>query len=135
MRDFGIALFDRWAELWNGDLAVAEQILAPVLTLRYAQPGAAAFDEIRDPRALAEQIAAFRAERPGLTYTAQGEPVVESDSGSTGLVARPYGARWSAPHGEIDLSGTDILRFADGRITEVWSVSGGAAGRSFYPRR
>ncbi|MBB5917162.1 putative SnoaL-like aldol condensation-catalyzing enzyme [Nocardia transvalensis] len=133
MRDFGIALYNRWADLWNGDLAVADEIMAPALTLRYAQAGADVFDEIRDPRALAARIEAFRAERPGLRYEAQGEPVVEMAGDRTGLVARPYGARWSSPEREIDLSGTDILRFVDGRIVEVWSVSGGAAGRSFYP--
>ncbi|MBF6176340.1 nuclear transport factor 2 family protein [Nocardia blacklockiae] len=135
MREFGIELFDRWTELWNGDLDVAERILAPEFTLRYAQPGAEVFDSIRDPQALAQRIAAFRAERPGLKYETQGEPIIEMHGPRTGSVARPYGARRPTPDGEMDVSGTDILRFVDGRIVEVWSVSGGPAGRSFYPNR
>ncbi|MBF6327957.1 nuclear transport factor 2 family protein [Nocardia transvalensis] len=133
MTDFGVALFDRWTALWNGDLALAEQIIAPEVTLRYAQPGADAFDAIRDPQGLAARIEQFRAERPGLRYEAQGVPVVRVDGERSGIVARPYGVRRSTPDGEVSISGTDILRFVDGKIVEVWSVSGGVNGRSFYP--
>lgn len=37
LRSFGVDLFDRWTAMWNGDLAVASQIMAPDFTLRYAQ--------------------------------------------------------------------------------------------------
>lgn len=133
MSEFGIELFDRWVVLWNGDLAVAEEIIAPEATFRYAQPGADAFDSIHDPQALAKLIEQFRAERPGLRYEAQGIPVVQADGERSGIVARPYGARRPTPDGELNVSGTDILRFVDGKIVEVWSVSGGANGRSYYP--
>ncbi|MFF3573425.1 hypothetical protein ACFYXQ_37275 [Nocardia jiangxiensis] len=133
MRDFAIELFDKWAALWSGDLALGQEILAPKLTLRYAQPGASVYDEIHDPQTFVEQIELFRSERPGLRYAAQGIPVVEIDSARSGLIARPYGARRPGPDGELNLSGTDILRFEEGEIVEVWSVSGGAQGRSFYP--
>jgi hypothetical protein len=133
MSEFGIELFERWVVLWNGDLAVAEEIIAPEVTLRYAQPGADAFDTIRDPQALAKRIDEFRAERPGLRYVAQGVPVVQADGERSGIIARPYGASRPTPDGVMNISGTDILRFVDGKIAEVWSVSGGANGRSFYP--
>jgi len=135
MTDFGTELFDRWVVLWNGDLAVAEEIIAPEATFRYAQPGADVFDTIHDPQALAKRIEQFRAERPGLRYEAQGIPVVRVDGERSGIIARPYGARRPVPDGEMNVSGTDILRFVDGKIVEVWSVSGGASGRSFYPER
>lgn len=133
MRDFAIELFDKWTALWSGELTLGQEILAPKFTLRYAQPGATVYDEIHDPQTFVEQIARFRAERPGLRYETQGIPVVEIDSARTGSIARPYGARRPGPDGELNLSGTDILRFEQGRIVEVWSVSGGAQGRSFYP--
>jgi predicted ester cyclase len=31
-------------------------------------------------------------------------------------------------------SGIDLLALKNGRIVEVWSVSSGAAGRTFYPQ-
>ncbi|WP_040807999.1 nuclear transport factor 2 family protein [Nocardia concava] len=133
MRDYGIELFTRWTNLWNGDLDLVDEIMAPEFTLRYAQPGASDFDEIRDRAALAAKIDKFRAERPGLEYSTQGVPVVEMTDARSGIVARPYGAR-IVQDGIVvrDLSGTDILRFENGQIVEVWSVSGGAEGRSFY---
>ncbi|MGW4772126.1 nuclear transport factor 2 family protein [Nocardia sp. NPDC004278] len=133
MRDFGITLFDQWTAMWNGDLTLAERIMAPEFTLRYAQPNASEYDDIRDPQALATQIAEFREQRPGIRFAPQGEPVVEMDDTRTGFIARPYGAESTGPDGAtIAISGTDILRIVAGVITEVWSVSGGPAGRSFY---
>ncbi|MGV9664192.1 nuclear transport factor 2 family protein [Nocardia niigatensis] len=134
MRDFAIDLFERWTVMWNGDLALADEIMAPEFTLRYAQPGADAYDDIHDPAAFAALIDKFRAERPGLVFSVQGVPVVEMSDARTGIIARPYGARVTDPDGVVvrDLSGTDILRFANGQIVEVWSVSGGLGGRSFY---
>ncbi|MFE3056329.1 nuclear transport factor 2 family protein [Nocardia sp. NPDC059239] len=135
MRDYAIDLYNRWAALWNGDLAIAGEIMAPEFTLRYAQPGATVFDDVHDPAALAAVVDAFRAERPGLEYDPQGVPVVDMTDGRSGLIAQPYGARIVDPDGTVvrDISGTDILRFESGRIVEVWSASGGPTGRSFYP--
>ncbi|WP_063041299.1 nuclear transport factor 2 family protein [Nocardia pseudovaccinii] len=133
MRDFGITLFDEWTAMWNGDLALAHKIMAPEFTLRYAQPGASEYDTIRDPQTLAAKVAGFRAQRPGIRFTTQGEPVVEMDDTRTGFVARPYGASFTGPDGEqIEVSGTDILRVTAGQITEVWSASGGPSGRTYY---
>ncbi|RLP29627.1 nuclear transport factor 2 family protein [Nocardia seriolae] len=134
MRDHAIDLFDRWTAMWDGDLALAEEIMAPEFTLRYAQPGASEYDDIHDPATFATAIDKFRAERPGLSFSVQGQPIVEMSDARTGIIARPYGARVVDANGVVvrDISGTDILRFADGKIVEVWSVSGGLAGRSFY---
>ncbi|MEV4241386.1 MULTISPECIES: nuclear transport factor 2 family protein [unclassified Nocardia] len=133
MRDFGITLFDEWTAMWNGDLALADKIMAPEFTLRYAQPGASQYDDIHDPQTFAARIAEFHEQRPGVRFTPQGEPVVEIDDTRTGFVARPYGSAFTGPNGEqVDVSGTDILRFTSGLITEVWSASGGAAGRGYY---
>ncbi|WP_198347805.1 nuclear transport factor 2 family protein [Nocardia terrae] len=133
MRDFGIELFDKWTAMWNRDYDLAEKILAPEFVLRYAQPGASAYDAIRDPKSFVAQIQSFHDEVPGLSFAPDAVPVVEMDETGTGIVARPYRARITAPDGAItDISGTDILRAENGRIVEVWSVSGGLAGRSFY---
>ncbi|MFE2958076.1 hypothetical protein [Nocardia tengchongensis] len=134
MRDYAIDLFDRWTQLWNGDYALADEIMAPAFTLRYAQPGAAAYDSIRDRAAFVDAIDTFRKERPGLVFSTQGTPVVEMDDTRTGIIARPYGAQVLDSAGSVvrDISGTDILRAENGQIVEVWSVSGGLEGRSFY---
>ena len=133
MRDFGIEVFDRWTAMWNGELDLADRIMAPQFTLRYAQPGAVAYDSIHDPAAFAGQIAEFRRSMPGQRFEVQGDAVVDIDDDRCGLVARPYGSRRPGADGDIAVSGTDILRLAAGLIVEVWSVSGGIHGRPFYP--
>ncbi|GGV26060.1 hypothetical protein GCM10010495_47400 [Kitasatospora herbaricolor] len=136
MRAFGTGLFDRWTALWNGDLGLAGEIMAPGFTLRYAQAGTEAFDEIRTPPQLAAIVAAWHASRTGLVFAAEGTAVVDlapAGGAPAGLVARPYLASFVTAEGEkVARSGVDILRVADGLIVEVWSVSSGAAGRTFY---
>ncbi|MFI6446698.1 nuclear transport factor 2 family protein [Kitasatospora sp. NPDC050543] len=135
-RELGIRLYDRWTALWNHDLDLAVPIMAPEFTLRYAQAGAEVFDDARTPPQLADIIAAWHKGRPGLTFTAEGVAVVDLtlvDGVPSGLVARPYRASFTGEDGDVvERSGTDILRVADGLIAEVWSVSSGVGGRTFY---
>ncbi|MFG3052546.1 hypothetical protein ACGFZP_16520 [Kitasatospora sp. NPDC048239] len=136
IRAFGIGLFDQWTAMWNGDLDLANEIMAPDFVLRYAQAGTDAFDEIRTPQQLAEIIAAWHKSRTGLLFAAEGTAVVDlmpADGAPTGLVARPYLASYvTEDGGEVARSGIDILRVSGGSIVEVWSVSSGTAGRTFY---
>ncbi|MFF0413896.1 nuclear transport factor 2 family protein [Kitasatospora sp. NPDC004745] len=138
LRGVGAGVYDRWTALWNGELRLAAEIMAPEFTLRYAQAGTEVFDEVRTPERLAEVIAQWRAMRgPGLRFEAEGVAVADLEpAGGTvsGLVARPYRASFVDADGAVVArSGTDTLRITDGLITEVWSVSSGAAGRTFYP--
>ncbi|WP_371483297.1 hypothetical protein [Kitasatospora sp. NBC_00315] len=135
-REFGVGLFDRWTAMWNGDVDLVDEIMAPAFVLRYAQAGTDAFDGIRTPRQLAEVVAAWHRSRSGLLFAAEGTAVVDltpADGGPSGLVARPYLASFVGEDDEkVARSGTDVLRVCDGLIVEVWSVSSGAAGRTFY---
>ncbi|MFJ6047445.1 hypothetical protein [Streptomyces sp. NPDC092307] len=136
VRRLGIDLYDRWTAMWNGDLDLAEKIMAPEFVLRYAQAGTEAFDDVRTPRQLADIIAVWHRERRGLRFVAEGAAVVDLalvDGTPTGLVARPYLASFTGEDARtVSRSGTDTLRITDGSISEVWSVSSGSAGRTFY---
>ncbi len=135
-RAFGIALFDRWTSLWNGEVALAAQIMAPEFTLRYAQANTALIDSVRTPPALAELVLHWHQLRPGIEFTAEGEAAVDLSAGTDGLsgrVARPYLAVFVDASGStIARSGIDMFAVRADRIVEVWSVSSGAAGRTFY---
>lgn len=129
----GAAIYDRWAAMWSGALAV-DEVMAPQFQLRYAQPGAEHFNTVGDIEKFSESITAFRAARPGIFYTPEGPAVVDMDSSGTGIVARPYLATIPGSGGAdpVYVSGTDILRCMQGRIVEVWSVS--ARGVPFYAK-
>ncbi|MFF7990764.1 nuclear transport factor 2 family protein [Kitasatospora xanthocidica] len=136
LREFGVGVYDRWTALWNGELELAEKIMAPDFTLRYTQAGSEVFDEVRTPAGLAEVIRQWHAKRSELRFAAEGVAVVDLESVDgvvSGLLARPYLASFSDGEGSVVArSGTDTLRVENGLITEVWSVSSGSAGRTFY---
>ncbi|WP_395297851.1 hypothetical protein ACF9IK_33660 [Kitasatospora hibisci] len=136
LRRFGVEAYERWTAMWNGETGLAAEIMAPEFTLRYAQAGTEAFDEARVPQQLAALIAGWHGRRPGLRFRSEGVAVVDLalvDGLPSGLVARPYLAEFTDESGgTVARSGTDTLRITAGRISEVWSVSSGAAGRTFY---
>jgi hypothetical protein len=138
-QETGVRIFELWSQMWNGEVALADQIMAPRFRLRYAQPapGTDAFDRIQQRPQLAEMIIRFHRDRPGLRFAPDGEAVTELhliDGLATGKVARPYLAHLTDETGRrLRISGIDMLRLDNGLITEVWSVSGGRGGRTFYP--
>src|SRR3954462_11880918 len=77
LRTFGVALFEQWTAMWNGDLAVASRIMAPAFTLRYAQAGTEAFEDVHDVPALVAVIQEWHRYRPGICFRAEGEAVVD----------------------------------------------------------
>ncbi|MFT4261785.1 MAG: hypothetical protein QM572_00235 [Nocardioides sp.] len=104
-----------WTRLWNGDLDEAVRIATPTARVRF---GARAIGEQADglvgAEALGEFIGAFRAARPGLTYSE-----VELRAGPDGGVSV-----WNATMGELAVGGIDVFTFtADDLIDHVWSVT------------
>ena len=106
--------------------------------LRYAQPATEALDDIRTPEEFVAFIEGWHLKRAGmqLRFYAVGEACVDLQPAATeysGFVSRPYEASLElAGVGRVRFGGTDTLRVAQGRISEVWSVSAGRHGRSFY---
>ncbi|GHI08079.1 hypothetical protein AQI88_06840 [Streptomyces cellostaticus] len=115
----GIALFERWTALWNGDFSDPEAFLAPGFRIRFGNgPEDAATDEIHGPAGIVAYVSDFRVRKPGLRYALDGTPLVDSGLGQA--ATRWYATR---PDG-VQLSGIDLLEVADGRIATVWSVTG-----------
>jgi hypothetical protein len=136
LKQIGVQIFDQWTDLWNKNLALSEQLLASRLSLHYTQAGTEAFDEIHTPAQLCEMIKFWHQKRSRIIFKTEGEPVIdliENDEGISGLVARPYHVSFvDENEARIARSGVDILKIAKGKIQEVWSVSSGALGRTFY---
>ena len=90
--------------MWNGDLTVAQQIMATDFTLRYAQANTEMIDDVRTPDAMAALVARWHGLRPGIRFSAQGEAAVDLDcvdGAPSGRVARPYLAVFVDPAGHI----------------------------------
>ncbi|MFE0517017.1 nuclear transport factor 2 family protein [Streptomyces sp. NPDC058964] len=117
--DTGIALFDRWTALWNGDFSDPEEFLAPGFRIRFGNdPENAETDGIHGPDGIVEFISAFRAAGPGQHYAVDGTPLVDGDSGRVAC-------RWYVTRADgLQKSGIDLFEVVDGRIATVWSVTG-----------
>ncbi|MFJ4776509.1 nuclear transport factor 2 family protein [Streptomyces sp. NPDC088762] len=122
-RETGTRLVEGWGALWNGDVALAEQILAPGFRLYFADDfggtgSAATFG--RDE--LTAFISANGHALTGLTFSADAAPLVDSERGE-------MACRWSESHADgggdvVVKSGIDMFAVTDGRISAVWSLTG-----------
>ncbi|MFD9412940.1 hypothetical protein ACFWBN_38875 [Streptomyces sp. NPDC059989] len=121
-REAGNRLVEGWAALWNGDVALAEQILAPGFRLYFADDfggsgSAATFGQDE----LTAFISANSHALTGLTFAADAAPLVDSERGE-------LACRWiesNAGGGDVVVrSGIDMFAVTDGRISAVWSLTG-----------
>lgn len=122
-QDLDVRLFDQWTAMWNGETALAERIVAPGFRISFANNAdSAASDDLRGPDELARFVAAHRESLPGVRYHVSGTPAVDAAGGQ-------IAGRWTVTYPDdsgntVSKSGIDVLAVADGRITEVWSVTG-----------
>ena len=80
-------LYRRWMlELWNGELAVATELVTDDFVIHQARADGAGSDERRGPEAVVQLVRDGHAPFDGLTFEIEVGPVVEGD-----LVA----ARWA----------------------------------------
>jgi hypothetical protein len=80
-------LYRRWMlELWNGDLALASELVTDDFVIHQARADGAGSEERRGPEALVQMVRDGHAPFDGLTFEIEVGPVVEGD-----LVA----ARWA----------------------------------------
>jgi predicted ester cyclase len=115
-------------ELWNGDLALAGELVTDDFVVHQARVDAASSEAVRGPEAVTRMVREGHAPFEGLTFTIEVGPLVEGD-----LVA----ARWvgrgryrgglpgaAAPAGTpVVFGGIDLLRAREGRFAEYWVSS------------
>lgn len=118
-------LIEAWLRLWNGDYAGVDALIAPTFRLHAAMMDGGDGSAVDSPQALVSWIAQTRAVVPDLTFVIQVDPIVDADR-----IALRWQAKGSyaggmpgaeAPAGtNVDFTGTDILRVADGQLAEYW---------------
>jgi predicted ester cyclase len=118
------ALWDRWIELWNGDLSLAEEIIHPEFVVHRVPPPHVPVG-LGGREALLEWVKATRSFFDDLRFTVEVGPVVDGQ-----MVA----GRWlaegayqggipgaTAPAGtRVGFHGNDIWRAENGVIREYW---------------
>jgi SnoaL-like domain len=108
---------DRWTRFWNGELALAADLLDPDFRIHLGtsvDPGVA--DAVRGPAGMAAFVDRYRESHGDVRFRVDGPPAGERER--TAFL-------WSAalPDGRR-VSGIDLAALAGDRIREVWSVTG-----------
>ena len=126
-------LYRRWMlELWNGDLAVATELVTDDFVIHQARADGAGSDERRGPEAVVQLVRDGHAPFDGLTFEIEVGPVVEGD-----LVAARWAGRGryrggmpgatTATGTPVTFGGIDLLRARGDRFAEYWVSSDGLA--------
>src|SRR5262249_30386857 len=72
-------VIDRWLTMWNGDLALAWEIIAPELTIHLPQVGMPPESTVHDPQSMAGWIGLFRSSYSTATFTCELGPFVDGE--------------------------------------------------------
>jgi predicted ester cyclase len=117
-------LWDRWIDLWNGDLDLAPQIIHPDVAIhRYPPPRIS--DQLRGQEALLAWINQTRSLFGDLRFRVEVGPIVDGESVAGRWVAEGtyHGGipGSTAPAGTpVRFHGNDIWRAEAGLIREYW---------------
>ena len=117
----------QWKDLWNGDLGIADTIIAEDFAAHAAPLTGTGPDEIRGREALKGWISGIHTVLAGLTFAIEVGPIADREH----LVVRwkahgtyrggfPGASPEAAGH-EVTFTGTDTLRIADGMLAEYWA--------------
>ena len=120
------ALAEPWRQLWNGNLAQLDAIVAEDFVAHAALMGGTGDDMLRGRAALGQWIGGMHAVMAGLVFNVEVGPITNADHLVVRWRARGTyrgglpGASDAAIGREVNFTGTDVLRVADGLLTEYW---------------
>jgi predicted ester cyclase len=121
------ALAEPWKELWNGDLALTDKIIAEDFVAHAAPLTGTGSDLIRGREALNGWVSGIHSILPDLSFEIEVGPIADDDHMVVRWKARGTygggfpGASPDAVGREVTFTGTDTLRIADGKLAEYWA--------------
>lgn len=116
-----------WRDLWNGDLAITERIIAEDFVAHAAPLTGTGDNEIRGREALNQWVGGINALLPDLEFTIDVGPIATDDYvvvrwKATGHYGGGFpGASPDAVGREVSFTGTDTLRVEGGKLAEYWA--------------
>ncbi len=126
-RQAGSDLYRCWASMWNGNLALADDIIADGFVAHLTADALSPPEQIRDARSVALWVGLIRGRGVDLAYSVELGPITDGD-----LVVgywRLVGFRKAADSGALlpfEKVGIDILRHRDNRLVECWTMNNNA---------
>lgn len=120
------ALSGPWKDLWNGDLGVADKIIAEDFAAHAAPLTGTGPDEIRGRETLKGWISGIHAVLPDLTFAIDVGPITDDEHlvvrwKAHGTYRGGFPGATAAAGREVTFTGTDTLRVAGGKLAEYWA--------------
>ena len=118
-------LVAQWLDLWNGNLAVADEIIAPENRVHAAMMDGGDGSAMNGVQGMKDFVSQIHYLLSDLVFAVEVGPIAESEyvvvrwvatghySGGIPTAAAPVGT-------EVAFHGTDILRLAEGKVSEYW---------------
>lgn len=118
-------LVTRWVALWNGDYAVAEQIISEDNRVHAAMFDGGDGSAVQGVSGMTDFVGQMRFLAPDLTFSVDVGPIVDGAHLVVRWVATGhYGGGMPGAHApdgtELSFTGTDILRVEDAKVVEYW---------------
>lgn len=124
-RDGATTLVAQWIALWNGEYALAEQIISPDNRVHAAMFDGGDGSAVSGVSGMVDLVTQMRSLMSDLTFSVEVGPLVDGDHVVVRWVATGHygggipGA--GAPVGTaVTFRGTDILRVVDAQVVEYW---------------
>lgn len=121
------ALVERWLDLWNGDLAIADTLVAEDFLTHTAPLTPDGDKEMHGREALKQWIAGgLKAVLPDLLFAIAVGPIATDEYFAVRWTAQGTyaggfpGASDAAVGSVVTFEGTDLVRVADGMLAEYW---------------
>lgn len=119
------ALWEPWQELWNGNLGIADEIIAPDFVAHFAPAGDSPGD-VRGPEGLQQWIGGILAAFTDHNFTTNIGPLADEDMVVGRWVFRGVyqggipGTPPTAIGKRVEYAGMDFLRVESEKIVEYW---------------
>ncbi len=128
--DHARSLYQRWMEMWNGDLDAADEIFAADCTTHPAPTTTGEAPVFRGPEEMRRFVEMGRAIFSEVTFRAEDEPIIDGSRLACRWVGEgTYGGGMPGATAEtgtpITFRGIDVWRIEDGKVAEYWVASDG----------
>ena len=118
-------LWQSWIALWNGDLSIADQIIAPNFVAHFAPMGNSP-GEVHGPDGMKQWIETLDVAFSDCSFTTTVGPIADNDHVAGRWLFRAIyqggmpGASPDAVGKRVEYAGMDIVRVEGGKVVEYW---------------
>lgn len=125
-----VTIYQRWLEIWNGNLALANELIDPDCIVHQAPFGAGEPPVYRGPEGLKRMVEQGRAPFHDLTFRVDVGPIQDGDVIAGRWIGEgTYAGGWpgatAAPGTPVTFRGSDFIRLRRGKVAEYWVSSDG----------